>query len=290
VYLDVAGGVAGDRFVIKNTDVYTSAAALQVLQVVTTLDYVYARSMRTFIYNGTLWVGIDIATQTTIEDSYNISIGKNAVAYARGVAIGGSSSATNVGFALGQNAIADNLGLAIGISTDGRNSSVALGRIASTQNLRLSLAFGLYSTCYRASETVVDITGVVTHNYVATQGRFARATADATPIVMYLGGVNNQRFTIRASSALAFRITVVARDNVANDVAMYTFEGVIKRDAANNTVMSICNKTVVYEDDATWDCNVTADDVNEALAITVTGDAANPVQWAGVLEGVETIF
>ena len=95
-------------------------------------------------------------------------------------------------------------------------------------------------------------------------------------------------FTIRASSHLAFRITVVARDNVANEGAMYTFEGLIKRDASNNTVLSVVTKVVVFEDDAGWDCNVTADDTNESLKIEVTGDGSNITQWAAVLEGGET--
>ena len=87
---------------------------------------------------------------------------------------------------------------------------------------------------------------------------------------------------------MAFRITVVARDNVANEGAMYTFEGLIKRDGAGNTVLSVCNKTIVWEDDVNWDCAVTADDVNESLKIEVTGDGANITQWAARGDMVET--
>ena len=47
---------------------------------------------------------------------------------------------------------------------------------------------------------------------------------------------------------------------------------------------------VDHEDDVGWACTVTADDANEALIITVTGDGVNITQWAAVMNGVETHF
>jgi len=84
---------------------------------------------------------------------------------------------------------------------------------------------------------------------------------------------------------------IVARDNVANEVARYSVkDGLIKRDGADNTVMVLCTVVVDHEDDAGWACAVTADDGNEALIITVTGDGVNITQWAAVMNGVETHF
>jgi len=108
---------------------------------------------------------------------------------------------------------------------------------------------------------------------------------------MFCGGRANERFTIRASSVLAFTMLITARDNVANEVARYSVsDGLIKRDSAGNTTLLAATVVTDYEDDAGWDVAVTADDTNEALIITVTGDGANPTQWAAVMDGVETHF
>jgi hypothetical protein len=98
------------------------------------------------------------------------------------------------------------------------------------------------------------------------------------------------RCGVRASSVLSFTLQVTARDNTSGDCAVYHFKGGIKRDAAGNTTLLTTTKDVIHEDDVSWDVAVTADDTNEALMITVTGDADNTVQWAARLDGVETHF
>jgi hypothetical protein len=95
--------------------------------------------------------------------------------------------------------------------------------------------------------------------------------------------------TIRAKSALAFAMKIVASNNTADEVAMFTVsDGLIIRDSANNTTLVSGTVVTVYEDDASWDVAIAADDINEALIIIVTGDAVNTVQWAVVMDKVET--
>ena len=126
----------------------------------------------------------------------------------------------------------------------------------------------------------------------AVQGRWYGAIAGgAGATQIYCAGSGTERFAIRPSSVLAFKLIITARDDVANEVAMYTVsDGLIKRDAANNTVLVSCTVVTVYEDDAAWGVTVTADDVNAVLIITVTGDGANPTRWVARLDGVETHF
>jgi hypothetical protein len=55
---------------------------------------------------------------------------------------------------------------------------------------------------------------------------------------------------------------------------------------ANTAIVGSVVKTVLAEDDATWDANVTADDTNDSLKITVTGPSAS-VRWVAFVRTVE---
>jgi len=90
---------------------------------------------------------------------------------------------------------------------------------------------------------------------------------------------------IQSQNSSAFKIMVAALD-ITGDGAGYIFDGLIKRDGSNNTTLCVCNKIILHEDDATWDCDITADDTTDSLIITVTGDADNIVKWAARLDGL----
>jgi len=290
ITLATVGAVAGNRFIIKNSDVYTSVAGLIIYQGGVMIDEITAGNIRSYVFDGTNWKGNDPATATSAEDGYNIGLGFRCRTNNGGYAMGTYARARSESMAIGVLTDANEYSVAIGQGATAYNASVALGKASLASGFYYSIALGRTSRTRRAGETAVNISTDSAQSYNYTQGRWMKETANDTPIEMFMTPFAGSRFTINAQSALAFQIKVVARDDIANEVAMYTFEGLIKRDAANNTVMSVCNKTIVHEDDATWDCNVTADDANEALIITVTGDATNPTQWAAVLEGVETHF
>ena len=294
ITLDTASATPGDRFVIRHNGAYNDQHCLSVKQSTTTLDIIYAGNIKEFIFDGTNWIAGEQGSGENDFKKYNLGVGANANAYGKGTALGYSTIAYNSGVAVGYSAKCKGSGVAIGAYADlGLSSgySIAIGAYANTNSSVCSIAIGACSKCVRSGETSITIKQVDSYQkYNALQGRWCGNTANGTPKEIHCAGTGTYRFTVRAKSALAFRITVVARDDTAGHVAMYTFEGLIKRDNLNNTVMSVCNKMVIHEDDATWDCNVTADDTNEALIITVTGDATNIVQWAAVLEGVETHF
>lgn len=303
ITLDTASATAGDRFVIRHNGRYNDTHELMVKQAATTLDKIYAGAIKGFIFNGTDWVPFTTGTGEDDTKRFQVAIGCWAKAYGYGTAIGRDAKANTDGVAVGLRADGYTYGAAIGVDARGEDFGVAIGYKAQgygygvgigfytkTNLERYSIALGYFSQVLRTAETTINIDGGTTQKNNVVQGRWARTTTDDTPVEIFCGGRANERFTIRAISALAFKMTIVARDNVANEVAMYTVVGIIKRDGANNTVMSNCTVTTVFEDDAAWDVAVTADDANEALIITVTGDAANPVQWAVRMDGVETHF
>jgi hypothetical protein len=303
ITLETVGAIEGDQFLIRHNGIATDTHYLQVKQAAIILDQIYVGAIKHFIFDGTNWIPLTNATGENDNKKLNVIIGYFAQANSMGTAIGAITDAHNYGLALGYNAVGYTYGAAIGVSAQGETSgvsigygtkgssySVAIGAFASRGTMQRCIALGYQSTCARYGELSWSIDGVSNQlNNIVIVG-WTKTTVNNTPIVMLCAGQAAKYCTIRPSSALAFKITVTARDNVAGHVAMYTFEGLIKRDAANNTILSVVNKTVIFEDDATWDANVTADDVNECLTITVTGDDTNPTQWAARLDGVETHF
>lgn len=288
ISLSKTGAVAGDRFVIKNNNTYSQSIALDIRDGVGggQIDWISTMQYGEFIYDGTNWVASSADSQPS-----NIGIGQGALAYTYGVAIGEASQGYSRGVAIGRSAVGSTYGVGIGYSANGNSYGVAVGASALTNGNYYSVALGYKSETERYGETSVNIDSESDQENNVIQIRWARELAGgAGATEIFCGGVANKRCTIRASSALSFELQVVARDNTANEVARYSFEGLIKRDGANNTVLSWSIGGADYEDDASWDCVISADDVNEALKITVTGDGTNITQWAAVLDGVETHF
>ena len=294
ITLDTASATAGDRFVIRHNGDYDDTHYLQINQVAVSIERIYAGGIKEFLFNGTNWIMGEIGTGDFNDNrNNNIQIGYFARAYGIGLAIGKQAEAYNNGVALGNLTDAWDGGVAIGMQAEGDNFGLAVGYFAKTNAKIYSIAFGYRSETERVGETSININGSDSdqENNVV-QGRWEGQLAGGVGATeIFCGGQANQRFTIRASSVLAFEMIIVARDNVANEVARYSVhDGLIKRDGANNTVMVNSTVVVDFEDDAGWDVAVTADDGNEALIITVTGDGANITQWAVVMNGVETHF
>ena len=116
----------------------------------------------------------------------------------------------------------------------------------------------------------------------------ARAsTNSATPVELLLSGTAN-RLTIATDRTAAFTITVAARRTDAdNESAAYKFEGCIDNNAGVTALVGTVTQTVIAEDTAGWDCNVTASDANDALIITATGEAAKTIRWVARIELTE---
>jgi hypothetical protein len=167
--------------------------------------------------------------------------------------------------------------------------AIAFGR-SQKLNKEYQQAIGGYATSpTRYAESKVNTGADSTGKYSRSTLSWYKSTANATPVEIFLDN-SAERATIQASSSMTYSILVTARDNVGNKVAGWEFKGVIKRDASNNTVLVNDNKTILALETVTWDCAVTADDTNEALKITVTGDGTNPVQWNAIAQVSETHF
>lgn len=118
-----------------------------------------------------------------------------------------------------------------------------------------------------------------------------RQTTDGTANVeLFLDG-SAARNTLVNNSTCTFQIHVLARrTNGDGENAHYKFEGAIKRDAnaASTAIVGAVTKTVVAEDTAAWDAQVTADTTNGSVKVDVTGEAAKNINWVATGYFVET--
>jgi len=307
ITLDQANATIGDRFIIINRAIGSQTPYLEIKQDTTSLDRIYSKGVKEFIYDdGTYgWISAEVGTGEGIENYTSVGIGRNAIAYEcaaalgygtdahlDGVAVGSFALGYNYGIGIGYQADGHDRGVAIGDNCHGETNGIAIGQSCNSNDLR-SIALGFRSKNTRDREVAINIGDEVEDDMEdklqqIVIGSWVRKTTDATPTTMYVDGDNASRFTIRPQSALIFKLMVTARDNTSGDCAGYLFDGLIKRDGANNTTLCVCNKTMLHEDDDTWDCEIAA--AGTRIVITVTGDADNLVRWASRLDGVETSF
>jgi len=292
ITLDTASATAGDRFVIRHNGNQNDTHWLQVKQAANVLDEIHAGAVKEFIFDGTNWTSGENGTGENDDKKFNIHIGARSKAYANGTGIGYYAFAYTQGVSVGYYSRGYTFSVGVGAGAEVYNYGVGVGNAVKNNGKLYSIAFGYRSETERTAETSININGGDSdqENNVV-QGRWEKATVDATPIEMFCGGQANQRFDVRASSVLAFTMIITARDNVAGHVAMWTVaDGCIKRDAAGNTTLLSATVVEVQDESADWTVTVTADDANDALIITVTGDATNPTQFAARMDGVETHF
>jgi hypothetical protein len=110
-------------------------------------------------------------------------------------------------------------------------------------------------------------------------------TTNATPAEMFLdwpSANGTLRAVIPSDRCWAFELQVVARKTGGGgDLAYWTFVGLLNN--VGNAVAMTCaaTKVVVCKSGgaAAWDVGVTADDPNNSLLITVTGQAATNINW-----------
>lgn len=114
-----------------------------------------------------------------------------------------------------------------------------------------------------------------------------RQTTNATPAEMFLDG-SSLRLTIAPDTTWAFEIMLVARRTDAdNESAAYQFFGCIDNNGGTTALVGAVQTFTPIEDTVAWAAAVTADNTNDALVITVTGEAAKTINWVARVKTVE---
>lgn len=104
-------------------------------------------------------------------------------------------------------------------------------------------------------------------------------TTNSTPTELFLDG-SSLRLTIPTDTTWVSHILVVARrTDVDGESAGYSITGVIDNNAGTTAAVGGLATTTIAEDTAAWSCIATADNTNDALVITVTGENAKTIRW-----------
>lgn len=120
-------------------------------------------------------------------------------------------------------------------------------------------------------------------------------TTTATPATITTVGLGatsaGARITLDSYVTYLFDILVVARrDGTASgESASYRLVGTIGRDnlLATTAILGTVTKTVIYETNAAWDVDVTANTTAGCIDVTVTGEAAKTINWVANVRTVE---
>jgi hypothetical protein len=111
-------------------------------------------------------------------------------------------------------------------------------------------------------------------------------TTDATPVELKLDG-SSERFTIATGFGFSGMVEVFGFKSDGTAAARYTRRVGIKNTGGTTALVGSVETIGTDHEDAATDISITADDANDALAITVTGIAAETWRWTAVAHGLE---
>jgi len=159
-----------------------------------------------------------------------------------------------------------------GNSTSG-DSSVALGGNSSLPYLANMVARGAGQ--YAAQTISAILTG---------------KTTDATPLILTAGRTGlNERFSVTSGKHIAGIVQVTGVKSDGTLVAYYIRQVVIKNVSGTTSLVGSVN-TIGTDTAAGTSIAITADDTNDALAISVTGITSETWRWVASFEGLNIAY
>ncbi len=160
-------------------------------------------------------------------------------------------------------------------------SNTIIGSIFGTSSLT-NTAILAAGTCERVR---VDDAGMTINGGPYSVSILKSTTTTNTATVLTTDGAaasDTNQIILPNDSTYAFRTLIAARRTDADgESAGYEFLGVIDRNnnAASTSIVGAVSKTVIAEDNVSWDVSVTADTTNGGIKIEVTGEAAKTISW-----------
>jgi len=265
---------------------------------------------------------------TTAVNNYNVAIGISYASGEEALAAAIGERTASYG-ALGTNSVAigyrarsnGTKSIAIGENTNvsAGSSSVVIGAGSETTT-NYAYAFGYYCTSSgnnafaaggntlaasadsvaMGSRSVANVRG----KFAFASGRFAangdaqgamyilRAdTTDATPTVLTTNNSaagNDDQIIAANDTCIMFSGTLVAMQNGAQDQGGWEIKGLLKNDGGTTTLVSSNIQT--FAGGNGWTVALTADNTNNALAITCTGEAAHNIRWVANISTSEVTY
>ena len=112
-------------------------------------------------------------------------------------------------------------------------------------------------------------------------------TTFSTTDELFLNGYS-ERLTIAPDRTVVFDILLVARSSSDSSIGCI-FQGVIENVDGTTALLAPAGK-LCQKGGLTWDANVVADDVNDALKIEITGGAGTSVRWVARVHTAEVSY
>ena len=170
---------------------------------------------------------------------------------------------------------------------DGTMAAVIGGAYGSTRGITGYTVFpGNYAALGNYGVTAVQAALLV----------IAKQTTDATPTVLTSDGgapaTSNQVY-LQSNSAYYFAGSVIAGVTGGGNTKAWTFDGAIKKGAANSiALVGTPTITSSYADAgaSSWTIAITVNTTLDALTVTVTGQAATTIRWVCKIETTEMNF
>lgn len=195
----------------------------------------------------------------------------------------------------GQGSVAAGNGESLQVHTASNIGAVALGSG--------NLASGLYSTALgrRSKSELQGGVAQASGAFSATGDAQVRslvlrvATTNATETEMTLTGgaaSSTTRIVLESGKTYAFRVTVVGRKQSGGDTKMMQRYGLINNNGGTCALVgSVTTLGSDIESAANgWTTTITADDTNDSLKITVTGQSSTNIRWVAHVQLVEVLY
>lgn len=214
--------------------------------------------------------------------AYSIAISSNTYS--------GSATASGSGaVAIGDGPTASGIGstaIGRGCTASGTNA-IAIGRSAqATAETAVAIGYTAYS----------DVKGGIAF---AGAGYFGSAQGDAQGRMYILRvqttdatatelGESSARIKVPTNGAVVFDGLITGLESGVNSYAGWKIEGMIVNDAGTTTLVN--SAITVIHNTPSWGLALTADNTNNRLAITVTGEASHNIRWVANIRTVETIY
>jgi len=226
----------------------------------------------------------------------SIAIGRLSKASgADSFAIGDNNIVANgSAFALGNtNNVTGSTGFALGEShTVSGSYGASIGGYGSTATQTYAMTFGPYAKAAVQNAFIFGSKGWFSAGS-AQGGMYIlyADTTDATATVLTTtnstAGSTNQ-IVAASDTCIMFSGTLVAMQNGAQDQGGWEIKGLLKNDGGTTTLVSSNIQT--FDDGNGWVVALTADNTNNALAITCTGEASHNIRWVANIQTSEVTY
>ena len=271
----------------------------------TVTAYDYGIAIGDVDVTGRYGIGMGRLSNVGGERAININGGSNATSN-YSVSIGFSSSGnqrtqtTGVGALslMGSNATGQNSFAAMIGSTNNNNShgafaqnAIAIGDSARASQLN-SVALGVSATSEQIGKFAYSV-GKFAADGDAQGGQFIlRAdTTDATATVLTTNNATaaaDNQIIVASDTCITFDGTIVAMQNGAQAYASWCIEGLLVNDGGTTTLAN--SATTVIDNQSSWGMAMSADNTNNSLAITVTGEASHNIRWVANIRTSEVTY